>query len=74
MSEWSFVTDSETGGNFLYVEEVNSDNGDSTRLSNIPMTDTVEALKKRIATQLGNAGAWENLALFAADKTLTNSM
>jgi hypothetical protein len=55
---------------FLYIEEVNSNNGVSRRLNGIKTTQSVQDLKKAIAAELGNPEGWSSVSIAFADKVL----
>ena len=60
-----------TGGDFLYVEELNANDGESKRLNGISISQTVEALKRKIAIELGNVNLWTGISVAFIGQELT---
>lgn len=69
MADWKSAEERQFG-DFLYVEEVNSNEGLSRRLTGINTSRSVQDLKKAIATELGNPEGWSNITVAFADKEL----
>ncbi|KAH6716731.1 hypothetical protein BKA61DRAFT_732989, partial [Leptodontidium sp. MPI-SDFR-AT-0119] len=70
MTEWK--PDEEGSQNFLYIEEVNSNDGLSRRLNGVPTSQTVQKLKKSIAEQLSIPQVWNRISNAFADKELSD--
>ncbi|KAH7391543.1 hypothetical protein BKA64DRAFT_756715 [Cadophora sp. MPI-SDFR-AT-0126] len=70
MTDWK--PDDDCARNFLYIEEVNSNEGLSRRLNGVPTSNTVQSLKELIAEQLANPQGWNNISLAFADKELSD--
>ncbi len=71
MSDWGAAEKAEFK-NFLYIEEVNANDGVSLRLNGISISNSVKDLKKAIARELKNEAAWESIAVAFADTELSN--
>jgi len=71
MSDWKAAEDMESH-DFLYMEEINSNDGTSSRLSGINPSATVQDLKKAIATELKNPAAWSSVSVVFANQELNN--
>jgi hypothetical protein len=73
MSDWK-AAEQESYRDSLYIEELNSNDGTSRRITGIKTTDTVETLKRRIATDLRNPQGWNSLAVAFAGQDLNSRM
>ncbi|KAF8847812.1 hypothetical protein BDZ45DRAFT_681649 [Acephala macrosclerotiorum] len=71
MSDWKPAEEGEYR-DFLYIEEVNSNDGTSRRLTGINTTQSVQDLKKAIAAELKNPEGWSSVSLAFADKELSD--
>ena len=71
MWDWKAAQEQEYR-DFLYIEEVNSNDGISQRLTGIKTTQSVRDLKKAIATELKNPEGWSSISLAFADKELSD--
>jgi hypothetical protein len=71
MSDWKTTKDEE-GRDFLYIEELNSNDGTSRRLTGIRTTQSVQDLKKAIAAELSNPEGWSTISVAFTDKELDN--
>ena len=71
MSDWK-PTDEAEYRDFLYIEEVNSNDGTSRRLTGIKTTQSVQDLKKAIAAELKNPEGWSSVSIAFADKELSD--
>jgi hypothetical protein len=71
MSDWKTTEDKE-GRAFLYIEELNSNDGTSRRLTGIKTTQSVQDLKKAIAAELNNPEGWSTISVAFTDKELDN--
>jgi hypothetical protein len=69
MSHWR-VAEERDFQDFLYIEEVNSNDGVSRRLTGIKTTQSVQDLKKAIAAELNNPEEWSSISIAFADKGL----
>jgi hypothetical protein len=57
--------------NFLYIEEVNSNDTTSRRISGITTIQSVEDLKKSIASTLGHPDGWSSISVAFAGQDLS---
>lgn len=71
MSDWKAADEAECR-DFLYIEEINSNDGTSRRLTGIKTTQSVQDLKKAIATELNNPQGWNSVSVAFADKELSD--
>lgn len=71
MSDWKAAEDAESH-DFLYMEEVNSNDGASSRLTGINPSATVQDLKKAIAVELKNPAAWSSVSVVFANQELSD--
>lgn len=71
MSDWK-EAEAQECRDFLYVEEVNSNDGDGWRLSAIPTSKTVKDLKQSIAKELKNPQGWSSLSVAFGDTELSD--
>ena len=71
MSDWKAAEEREYR-DFLYIEEVNSNDGMSRRLTGIKTTQSVQDLKKAIAAELNNPEGWSSVSIAFADKELND--
>jgi hypothetical protein len=71
MSDWKTKEDQD-GRNYLYIEELNSNDGTSRRLAGIKTTQSVKDLKKAIAAELNNPEGWSTISVAFTDKELDN--
>lgn len=69
MAFWE-TTKKREHGNFLYIEEVNSNDGVSQRLANIKIDQTVQDLKEAIAAELKNPEGWSSVMVAFANQEL----
>lgn len=69
MSDWK-AAEAQDQHDFLYIEEVNANDGASMRLTGIRTRQTVRDLKRAIATSLNNPAGWESLAVAYVDTEL----
>ena len=70
MSDWKAAEEKESH-NFLYIEEVNSNDGLSRRLTGITTSKSVHDLKKLIAIELNNPQGWSSVSVAFVDKELS---
>lgn len=56
----------------LYIEELNANDGASQRIADIKTTDTVEALKRCIASTLRSPLSWSSIEVAFAGQELNN--
>jgi hypothetical protein len=70
MSHWR-AAEERNFQDFLYIEEVNSNNGVSRRLTGIKTTQSVQDLKA-IAAELNNPEEWSSISIAFADQGLDN--
>jgi hypothetical protein len=71
MSDWKPENEGECQ-DFLYIEEINSNDGTSQRLTGINTSQSVKDLKKAIATELKNPEGWQSVSIAFADKELSD--
>jgi hypothetical protein len=71
MSNWKAAEEQEYQ-DFLYIEEINSNDGMSRRLKGIKTTQNVQDLKKAIAAEFGNPGGWSSVSVAFANKELSD--
>jgi len=71
MSDWR-NTEEKEGRDYLYIEELNANDGTSRRLAGIKTTQSVQDLKKAIAAELNNPGGWSTISVAFTDKELDN--
>ena len=71
MSDWKNAGDKE-GRDYLYIEELNANDGTSRRLAGIKTSQSVQDLKKAIAAALNNPGGWSTISVAFTDKELDN--
>jgi len=57
---------------FLYIEEINSNDSQSIRLGGVKLTQTVEQLKRAIAVNRGDPRVWDSIQLAFAGEVLDN--
>ena len=67
-SDFAYIMDwKDTDFNFIFVEEINSDGGGVNKaLQGLSVDDTVEALKRAIATELRTPQQWSSVTVFNA--------
>lgn len=70
-SSWKDAEEAEHR-DFLYVEEINSSDGESKRLTGIPTSQTVEYLKRTIASELRSPQSWSQIMLVYVDRELSD--
>jgi hypothetical protein len=70
-TDWKQALDGEIQ-DFLYIEEINSNDGTSRRITGIKTTQSVQDLKQAIATELRNPEGWDSISVAFADKELSN--
>jgi hypothetical protein len=71
MADWKTAEEQEYR-DFLYIEEVNSNDGSSRRLTGITTSQTVQDLKKLVAAELQNPQGWSSVLVAFADKELSD--
>jgi len=71
MSDWK-TTEDKGGGDYLYIEELNANDGTSRRLAGIKTAQSVQDLKKAIAAELNNPEGWSTISVAFTDKELDN--
>ncbi|KAG4441755.1 hypothetical protein IFR05_002746 [Cadophora sp. M221] len=71
MTDWK--PNEEGAQKFLYIEEVNSNDGLSQRLNGVPTTQTVQGLRKLIAEQLSDPQGWKDISIAFADTELSGT-
>jgi hypothetical protein len=71
MSDWK-EAEAQECQDFLYMEEVNSNEGEGHRVTGIPMSKTVKDLKQSIAAELKNPQSWNSMAVAFGDKELSD--
>jgi len=57
---------------FLYVEEINSNDGESRRLTGISTSHTVQFLKRAIASELRSPQTWSQIMLVYVNQELSD--
>lgn len=73
MSGWEAAKEQEQEyRDFLYIEEVNSNDGFSRRLTGVKTSQRVEDLKKLIAVELQNPQGWSDVSVAFADRELSD--
>jgi hypothetical protein len=70
MANWK-ATEEQSYRDFLYIEEVNSNDTASHRISGIATSQSVEDLKKSIAASLGNPDGWSSISVAFAGQDLS---
>ena len=57
---------------YLFIEELNSNDGIEQRLTGFKSSQTVQDLKQAIAVKLNNPEGWSSVSLFYFGKELAN--
>jgi len=56
--------------NYVYIEEISVNDGESKRIPNMPNTQNVESLKRAIAEEVGQPDSWEQIEVVFASHLL----
>jgi hypothetical protein len=71
MANWK-EDEEESYRDFLYIEEIDSNEGRSRRLTGISTSQTVQHLKRTIASDLKNPQCWNSLQVAFAGQALSD--